>query len=129
MIGIIVVGATNRPDKIDGALLRPGRFDSLVYIPNPDEKERLAILKAISSKMPLDNVDLELVAQQTVLFSGADLESLIKETAMIALEEDLKAVKINQQHFEQALKRVPPSLSEQQMKYYEDYQRQKNQVS
>jgi len=48
---------------------------------------------------------------------------------MIALEEDLKAVKINQQHFEQALKRVPPSLSEQQMKYYEDYQRQKNQVS
>lgn len=85
VVGIVVVGATNRPDKIDGALLRPGRFDSLVYIPNPDEKERLAILKAVSSKMPLDDVDLELVAQETALFSGADLESLIKEVIVLKL--------------------------------------------
>ena len=77
--GVVVIGATNRPDRIDGALLRPGRFDSSVYIPNPDEKARLAILKAASRKMPLKSVNLDLIAKQTHLFSGADLECLVKQ--------------------------------------------------
>lgn len=77
--GVVVVGATNRPDKIDGALLRPGRFDSLVHIPHPDEAARLAILKSLSRKMPLKDVDLKHLAELTNLFSGADLESLTKE--------------------------------------------------
>ena len=77
--GVIVVGATNRPDKIDAALMRPGRFDSLVYIPNPDKAARLSILKAVCSKMPLKGVDLETVASRTDLFSGADLAALAKE--------------------------------------------------
>ena len=82
--GVVVVGATNRPDKIDNALLRPGRFDSLVYIPNPDCGARLKVLESISRKMPLHaQVDLELVAQRTDLYSGADLESLVKEVISV----------------------------------------------
>lgn len=77
--GVVVVGATNRPDKIDGALLRPGRFDSLVHIPQPDETARLAVLQSLCRKMPLKEVDLKNLAERTQLFSGADLESLTKE--------------------------------------------------
>lgn len=77
--GVVVVGATNRPDKIDSALLRPGRFDSLVHIPHPDESARLAVLQSLCRKMPLRDVDLQKLAKQTNLFSGADLESLTKE--------------------------------------------------
>ncbi len=77
--GVVVVGATNRPDKIDGALLRPGRFDSLVHIPHPDETARLAVLQSLCRKMPLKEVDLKNLAERTELFSGADLESLTKE--------------------------------------------------
>lgn len=81
--GVIVVGATNRPDKIDGALLRPGRFDSLVHIPHPDKKARLDVLRSLCVKMPLKDVDLDGLAEKTDLYSGADLESLTKEVHTI----------------------------------------------
>ena len=119
--GIVVVGATNRPDKVDSALLRPGRFDSLVLIPNPDIQGRLAILRAVCRKMPLKHVDLEKLAAQTEMFSGADLESLAKEAALSALERDLNATHIEQRHFEEALKKVPPSLTKQQVEFYTEY--------
>ncbi|XP_057369382.1 ATPase family gene 2 protein homolog B-like isoform X1 [Daphnia carinata] len=119
--GVVVVGATNRPDKIDGALLRPGRFDSLVHIPHPDEAARLAILESLSRKMPLKDVDLKHVAERTNLFSGADLESLTKEAALGALEEDMSAFEILQKHFDQALAKVAPSLTAQQVNFYSDY--------
>lgn len=119
--GIVVVGATNRPDKIDSALLRPGRFDSLVLIPNPDVQARLAILRAVCRKMPLKDVNLERLAEQTEMFSGADLESLAKEAALSALEHDLSAVHIDQRHFEVALRKVPPSLTKQQIEFYNEY--------
>jgi transitional endoplasmic reticulum ATPase len=76
--GVVVVGATNRPDKIDGALLRPGRFDK-VHIPHPDESARLAVLQSLCRKMPLKDVNLKHLAERTELFSGADLEYLTKE--------------------------------------------------
>ena len=77
--GVVVVGATNRPDKIDTALLRPGRFDSLVYVRNPDDRVRLAILQTLTRKMAIQDIDLDSIARRTPLFSGADLESLCKE--------------------------------------------------
>ena len=139
--GVVVVGATNRPDKIDGALLRPGRFDSLVHIPHPDKAARLAVLESLCRKMPLKEVDLKNLADRTELFSGADLESLTKEVILLklerrfslkttfwhhqaalgALEEDLSAVEILQRHFEQALAKVPPSLTIEQTDFYRDY--------
>ncbi|RXM91128.1 Spermatogenesis-associated protein 5-like protein 1 [Acipenser ruthenus] len=77
---VLVVAATNRPDLLDDALLRPGRFDKIVYVPPPDQEARLAILKICTEKMPLDSdVSLEDVAEKTSFFSGADLENLCKE--------------------------------------------------
>ena len=86
---VIVVAATNRPDVLDPALLRPGRFDRRIVVPRPDVKGRLGILKVHTKKMPLGtNVDLEVVARGTPGFSGADLENLVNEAALLAARED-----------------------------------------
>jgi transitional endoplasmic reticulum ATPase len=115
--GVAVIATTNRPDIIDPALLRPGRFDRLIYVPAPDEKGRLAILKVHTKNMPLDkNVNLGKVAKQTKGYSGADLEALCREAAMFALREAIKenkeVKKITNKHFEQALKKIKPSITE-----------------
>ncbi len=83
--GIIIIAATNRPDVLDPALLRPGRFDRQVVVPQPDVKGRLEILKVHTRKIPLaDNVDLERIARGTPGFSGADLANLVNEAALLA---------------------------------------------
>jgi len=87
--GVILVAATNRPDVLDPALLRPGRFDRRVVVPRPDLRGRLGILKVHTRKTPLGKaVDLELVARGTPGFSGADLENLVNEAALLAARED-----------------------------------------
>ena len=86
--GVIIVAATNRPDVLDPALLRPGRFDRTVVVPIPDVKGRLEILKVHTAKSPLDvNVSLERVARGTPGFSGADLANLVNEAALLGGEE------------------------------------------
>jgi cell division protease FtsH len=87
--GVILIAATNRPDVLDPALLRPGRFDRRIVVPRPDVKGRLGILKVHTKKMPLgSNVDLDVVARGTPGFSGADLENLVNEAALLAARED-----------------------------------------
>ena len=87
--GVILIAATNRPDVLDPALLRPGRFDRRIVVPRPDVKGRLGILKVHNKKMPLgSNVDLDIVARGTPGFSGADLENLVNEAALLAARED-----------------------------------------
>ncbi len=103
--GVIVIAATNRPDVLDPALLRPGRFDRRVQVPLPDIKGRLEILKVHSRKTPLaDNVELSIIAQGTPGFTGADLESLINESALIAARSNAKEVNMN--HVETAKDKV-----------------------
>ena len=83
--GVIIIAATNRPDVLDPALLRPGRFDRTVVVPKPDLKGREEILRVHTSKTPLaDNVDLEVIARSTPGFSGADLSNLVNEAALLA---------------------------------------------
>lgn len=90
---VIVMAATNRPDVLDPALLRPGRFDRRVTIDLPDRDDRLAILKVHARKKPLqDDVNLEIIAQRTPGFSGADLYSLMNEAAILAARENRKSV-------------------------------------
>ncbi len=108
---IIIVGATNRPDMVDPALLRPGRFDRIILTPVPDKKARLEILKVHTKGMPLKDVDLDYLAEQTEGFVGADIEALCREAAMLALREDLKNKVITGDHFEQALMKVAPSVT------------------
>lgn len=122
---ILIIGATNRPDMIDDALMRPGRFDRLIYVPAPDCEERLDILKQITSKMPLqDDVDLDAVARETVNYSGADLVSLCNETALEALSKDKHVTKLSMQHFVFTLKDMRPSLTSSQLQWYEDFSNQ-----
>ncbi|CAG8583376.1 9892_t:CDS:10, partial [Dentiscutata heterogama] len=92
---VLVVGATNRPDMLDAALLRPGRFDKLIYVPPPDLSAREQILKIYTSNMPLsDDVDLNLIAKQTELYTGADLKNLCRESAIISLRETGTALSV-----------------------------------
>jgi cell division protease FtsH len=103
--GIIVIAATNRPDILDPALLRPGRFDRRVVVGLPDTKEREEILKIHARNKPFaDDVDLKSIAQQTAGFSGADLENLLNEAALLAARKNKE--KITQQEIEEAVDKV-----------------------
>ncbi|MFH1013185.1 MAG: CDC48 family AAA ATPase [Thermoplasmatota archaeon] len=120
MEGVVVIGATNRPDIIDQGLLRPGRFDRLILTPSPNAEARLDILKIHTKSMPLSSdVLLESLAKKTDGFSGADIEALCREAAMIALRENIKIKKVEAKHFEDALKNARPSLTEEVLKYYQ----------
>jgi transitional endoplasmic reticulum ATPase len=89
---VFIIGATNRPDQIDGALLRPGRLDQLIYIPLPDENSRLSILKAALRKSPVsDEVDMTFLAKSTHGFSGADLTEICQRAAKNAIRESIDA--------------------------------------
>ncbi len=119
MQGIVVIAATNRPDIIDPALLRPGRFDRQILVPTPDMKARLEILKINTKSMPISGVDIDELAAQTESYSGADLEALCREAAMNALRKNMTADKITKRDFDKALKEVKPSVSEDMNKFYE----------
>ena len=117
--GIVVLAATNRPDIMDHALLRSGRFDRLLFIEPPDAESRLEILKIHTANMPLDNsVDLSSLAERTSGYTGADLEGICREAGLIALREDIKTDKIKLDHFEEALKDVKPSVDEETLNAY-----------
>ncbi|MEM5807666.1 MAG: CDC48 family AAA ATPase [Candidatus Aenigmatarchaeota archaeon] len=120
--GVIVMAATNRPDIVDPALLRPGRFDRLVLVPAPDYKARIEIFKVHTRNMPLaKDVDLQELARKTEGFSGADIESLCREAAMEALREDKKAKEVKMKHFESILSKMSPSITKDVMNYYEKF--------
>jgi transitional endoplasmic reticulum ATPase len=118
--GVTVIAATNRPDIVDPALLRPGRFDRLILTPIPDISARTTILKIHTRSMPLKDVDLDHLVSKTEGFVGADLENLCREAAMIALREDRNAALVEARHFEAALKTVKPSVDRDVVKQYEN---------
>jgi cell division protease FtsH len=103
--GVIIIAATNRPDVLDPALLRPGRFDRRIVVPRPDLRGRLGILQVHTRKVPLSGaVDLEVIARGTPGFSGADLEALVNEAALIAARRDKDKVEMDD--FEEAKDKV-----------------------
>ncbi|WP_035696626.1 AAA family ATPase [Glycomyces tenuis] len=119
---VVVVGATNRPDMIDPALLRPGRLERLVYVPPPDASGRADILRANAKNVPFaDDVDLDEVADELWLYSAADCAALVREAALTAMRESLEATVVTASHVEQAIERVRPSLDPKQLEYLENY--------
>eukprot|EP01066_Platyproteum_vivax_P004594 Platyproteum_vivax@DN15955_c0_g1_i1.p1 len=129
---VFVIAATNRPDIIDTAMLRPGRLDERIFVPLPSETGRVQILRALTRKMPLAaDVDLEWLGKNTQHFSGADLSLLVREAAMDTIEmlpdaaiKDIKETTMNliavsRKDFEGALSRVSNSVSEEQMAIFE----------
>ena len=116
---VIVLAATNRPDILDPSILRPGRFDRIVYIPPPDVKERRAILGVHTREMPLEGVDLDDLAARLEGFTGADIASLVREAAMAALRENVESDTVTGTHIEEAMGMVRPSLDEETIKYFQ----------
>ncbi|KAJ6804851.1 cell division control protein 48-like protein B isoform X1 [Iris pallida] len=117
--GIMVLAATNRPQAIDAALMRPGRFDLVLHVPPPDQVGRTEILQIHTRKMRLGkDVDLSRIAACTDLFTGADLEGLCREAGMVALREDISADSVSDHHFQAALDSLKPSLTESQVQEY-----------
>ncbi len=109
--GVIVIAATNRADILDPALLRPGRFDKVIFTPAPDEKTRLEILKVHTKPMPLArDVSLNALAAKTDGYSGADIEGLCREAGMNALRENIGAKEVSRKDFEKALQAIRPSF-------------------
>jgi transitional endoplasmic reticulum ATPase len=123
--GVVVIGATNRPTLLDPALLRPGRFDEVVYVPVPDAGGRRTILQIQTKDMPLsDDVDLDALADRTDRYSGADLENLVRKAGLLALREDLETETVTAAHFEAALGDTRPSVTPEVEKEYERMRRQ-----
>jgi len=121
MHDIVVIAATNRPDMLDTALLRPGRFDRIILTPVPTYDARLEVFKVHTQGMPLStDVDVEDLAKRTEGYVGADIEAVCREAAILALRADMAAVKVSMHDFEAALKAVPPSVTSDVEKSYQD---------
>ena len=126
---VIVIAATNRPDIIDPALLRPGRFDRLIYIPPPDKEARKEIFRIHTRKKPLaDDVNIDELAEKTEGYTGADIAAVCNEAVMAAIreyiekgreldKEKIKELKIHKRHFEEALRNVKPMTKEELERY------------
>lgn len=120
LTNVIVIGATNRPDMLDPALMRPGRFDRIVYVKVPEQEGRLKIFNIHTKNMPLDkSVDLKKLSEETEGFTGADIEALAREAAMLALRENIDTKLITSKHFDKAMEKVLPSVSKADQQRYQ----------
>jgi transitional endoplasmic reticulum ATPase len=137
LTNVVIIAATNRPDIIDPALLRPGRFDRLLYVPPPDKQSRVHVLKIHTKKKPLaDDVIIDVLADQTEGYTGADIAALASAAVMLALREHVakykdpkeaertkEELKIHMSHFEEAMKKIRP-LSKQEIDMYKNVSEQ-----
>jgi transitional endoplasmic reticulum ATPase len=126
---VLIIGATNRPDLLDPALLRPGRFDKILLINAPEKEGRKTILDIHTKKMPLGSSKkiysekerealLEEFAQRTEGYTGADLESLSREAAMLSLRESIDSKIVQKKHFEEAIQKIKPSVTKSTIDVY-----------
>ena len=118
--GVIVIAATNRPEMIDPALLRSGRFERVLHVPPPDEASIKEILKIHTAEMPLGKLDLPSFAKSMNGYTGADIEAVCREAALIAMRAGRKS--ISSKHFDEAINRVRPTVTPDMMQYYEKLQ-------
>ncbi len=126
---IVVIAATNRPDIVDPAILRPGRFDRLIYVPGPDEKSRLEIFKIYTKNMPLEKiVDVANLAAVTMNYSGADIDAVCREAAMHALRKDINTKEVTMIDFQDAMKQIGPSITLAMEKWYKSFMKQIRQI-
>ncbi len=126
---IVIIAATNRPDMVDPAVLRPGRFDRLIYVPEPDDKSKLQIFKIYTKNMPLSKeVELPQLVTAARYYSGADIEALCREAAMVALRKDVNTKEVTLADFAEARKRIGPSITPDMEKWYKSFMQQARQA-
>jgi len=126
---VVIIAATNRPDIVDPAVLRPGRFDRLIYVPEPDENARLEIFKLYTKGMPLfKDVDIVKLASSTKNYSGADIEALCREAAMNALRKDVKSNEVALDDFQKAMEKIGPSILPDMETWYKGFMKQVRRV-
>ena len=124
LVNVVVIGASNRPDIIDPAILRPGRFDRLIYVPAPDHDTRLQILRIHTRNMPLvHDVDLDQITRQAAGYSGADLEAVCREAGLISLRRDIEAKSVTIEDFRDALERIKPSVTPDMDNWYQGFRK------
>ncbi|PLW80322.1 AAA family ATPase [Candidatus Woesearchaeota archaeon] len=122
---IVIIAATNRPDIVDTALLRPGRFDRIVLVTAPDEKARKDIFKVHTKGMKIaKDVNIEELAIKTHGYVGADIEAICREAALLTLRDNMEAKEVTMEYFEKAIEKVAPSVSDDVEKAYEELQKQ-----
>jgi len=120
---VVVIAATNRPDMIDPAVLRPGRFDRRVYVPPPDLEARKKIVEIKTADMPMDSdVNLDSVARKMDGYSGADIDSVVREAGLNALRRDPEADLVISADFETAMSEIAPSITPAMVNWYENTQ-------
>ncbi len=121
---VVIIAASNRPDIIDTALLRPGRFDRIILAPVPDAETRRAIFEVHTKEMRLaSDVDLEKLVRRTKKYVGADIEAVCREAAMFSLRDDIESDSVKMMHFKKALKKVKPSTTDEIEKNYEELEK------
>lgn len=119
---VVVIAATNRPELVDQALMRPGRFDRLVQIPAPDPTTRKKIFEVHTKRVPLaKEISLDKLVEQTEGYSGADIEAIVREAAISALRENKQTKAVELKHFQTALEEVKPSLEDRLLKSYDKF--------
>ncbi len=124
LVNVVVIGASNRPDIIDPAILRPGRFDRLIYVPAPDHATRLQILKIHTRNMPLTpDVDLDQITSKTAGYSGADIEAVCREAGLISLRRDIETKSVTLEDFRDAMERVRPSVTPDMENWYRGFRK------
>lgn len=122
--GIFIIAATNRPEKVDPAILRTGRMDKVIYLAPPDFEARFAMFKLFLIERPVDkDIDMKRLAELTLHYVSSDISFLVNEASRNALKE---RANINQKHFEEAIGKFPPSISERQLKKYETFSNNRN---
>jgi len=119
---VVVIAATNRPDIIDPAILRPGRFDRLIYVPAPDNTTRAQILKIHMKNMPLArDVDVDQITSMTAGYSGADLEAVCREAGLVALRRDIESKNVSLEDFRDGLDKVKSSITPDMENWYQGF--------
>lgn len=121
---VVVIAATNRPDVIDPALLRPGRFDRIVYVPPPDAQARYQIFElSLPSAIRASDVDINQLVEATEGLTGAQIVGLCREAGMISLRENVDAQNIHMTHLNEALSIIIPSITFDALEFYRNFSR------
>lgn len=124
LVNVTVVAATNRPDIIDSALLRPGRIDRILYVSPPDSPSRLKIMEIQTRKMPLSSdVDFDTLNIKMEGFSGAECVALCQNAAIHSMEEDINTKEVCQRHFQKALKNITPRITKEMINFYDEFRK------